>query len=63
MEAKNLADLYNLPPLEWAPIEARLDQSPDEGGVFPPGQGAVWRQCNRIPGALSGFAGSRETPN
>ena len=36
MEAKNLADLYNLPPLEWAPIEARLDQgvtmAPDTGG-------------------------------
>src|SRR5436309_12420587 len=36
MEAKNLADLYNLPPLEWAPVEARLDQgitmAPDTGG-------------------------------
>ena len=36
MEAKNLADLYELPLLDWAPIEARLDegvtQAPDTGG-------------------------------
>ena len=43
MEAKNLADLYKLPPLEWAPIEARLDQgitmAPDTGG---PNRHACW---------------------
>lgn len=36
METKNLASLYDLPPLEWAPIEARLaagvTQAPDTGG-------------------------------
>lgn len=36
MEAKNLADLYELPLVEWAPIEARLDdgitQAPETGG-------------------------------
>jgi PPOX class probable F420-dependent enzyme len=36
MEAINLADLYELPPLDWGPIEARLDQgvsqAPDTGG-------------------------------
>jgi hypothetical protein len=36
MEVKNLADLYQLPPLEWGPIEARLaaglTQAPDTGG-------------------------------
>lgn len=37
MDAKNLADLYDLPPLEWAPIEERLssgdlDQAPGGGG-------------------------------
>jgi hypothetical protein len=36
MDAKNLADLYDLPPLEWAPVVARLDagftQAPDTGG-------------------------------
>src|SRR5438093_1043893 len=26
MEAKNLADLYNLPPMDWAAVEARLEQ-------------------------------------
>jgi hypothetical protein len=34
--AKNLADLYNLAPLEWAdvarPLEANLDQEPGTGG-------------------------------
>ncbi len=36
MEAKNLADLYELPTLEWGPIEERLGlgftQAPDTGG-------------------------------
>ena len=36
MQTKNLADLYDLPPLDWAPIEARLDagftQAPGTGG-------------------------------
>jgi hypothetical protein len=36
MEAKNLADLYDLPPLDWAAIEAVLDigvdQAPGTGG-------------------------------
>ena len=36
MEAKNLADLYNLPPMDWAAVEARLEQgitmAPDTGG-------------------------------
>jgi PPOX class probable F420-dependent enzyme len=37
MDAKNLADLYDLAPLEWAPIEATLDsgvltQAPGDGG-------------------------------
>ena len=43
MEAKNLADLYNLPPMEWPAIEARLDQgitmAPDTGG---PNRHACW---------------------
>ncbi|KQW53497.1 pyridoxamine 5'-phosphate oxidase [Nocardioides sp. Root1257] len=36
MDAKNLAELYDLPQLEWAPIVARLDagftQAPGTGG-------------------------------
>src|SRR6266545_5127019 len=36
MDAKNLAELYDLPTLEWAPIEAQLvegfTQAPDTGG-------------------------------
>jgi hypothetical protein len=36
MDATNLADLYDLPPLDWAPIQARLDagiaQAPASGG-------------------------------
>src|SRR3954470_5351710 len=36
MDTKNLADLYNLPLLDWNGIEARLDagftQAPDTGG-------------------------------
>src|ERR1700682_1480829 len=36
MEAKNLADLYALPVVDWARIEARLD----EGVTQAPGSGA-----------------------
>jgi hypothetical protein len=36
MDATNLADLYDLPVLDWAPIEARLaeglTQAPETGG-------------------------------
>ena len=36
MQTTNLADLYDLPPLDWAPIEARLEagfpQAPCTGG-------------------------------
>ena len=36
METKNLGELYDLQPMEWAPIEARLEQgitmAPDTGG-------------------------------
>ncbi|MDQ1375374.1 MAG: hypothetical protein QOJ09_2712 [Actinomycetota bacterium] len=36
MDTRNLADLYELAPLEWARVEARLDQgvtqAPDTGG-------------------------------
>ena len=36
MEAKNLGELYDLPVMDWAPIEARLDKgitmAPDTGG-------------------------------
>jgi pyridoxine/pyridoxamine 5'-phosphate oxidase len=36
MESKNLAELYDLPPLDWAPLKAQLDtgitQAPDTGG-------------------------------
>jgi hypothetical protein len=36
METKNLAELYDLPPLEWEPLKAQLDtgitQVPDTGG-------------------------------
>jgi hypothetical protein len=35
MDAKNLADLYDLPTMEWAPIAARLD----EGVTMAPGTG------------------------
>ena len=40
---KNLADLYELAPLDWAPIEARLtegvEQAPGDGG---PGRHTCW---------------------
>ena len=43
MDVANLADLYNLPPLEWAPIQARLDagisQAPGTGG---PNRHSCW---------------------
>jgi PPOX class probable F420-dependent enzyme len=43
MEATNLADLYDLPLLEWAPIGARLDEgltlAPDSGG---PNRHSCW---------------------
>jgi hypothetical protein len=43
MEAKNLADLYDLPPLEWAPFAAKLDagytQAPGTGG---PNRHTTW---------------------
>ena len=43
MEAKNLADLYDLPTLEWEPIETALaagyTQAPDTGG---PNRHSTW---------------------
>jgi hypothetical protein len=43
METKNLADLYDLSPLDWAPIEAALaagyTQAPDTGG---PNRHSTW---------------------
>jgi hypothetical protein len=43
MHAKNLAELYELPPLDWDPIEARLNdglsQAPGGGG---PGRHTCW---------------------
>jgi pyridoxamine 5'-phosphate oxidase-like protein len=43
METKNLADLYNSPPLDWDAITARLDQgltlAPDTGG---PNRHSCW---------------------
>ena len=43
METKNLADLYQLPPMDWARIEARLEepipQAPDTGG---PNRHSCW---------------------
>jgi hypothetical protein len=43
METKNLADLYQLPPMDWASIEARLEQgitmAPDTGG---PNRHSCW---------------------
>src|SRR5262252_4652426 len=43
MDAKNLADLYHLPLMDWAPIQARLEQglsqAPDTGG---PNRHTVW---------------------
>ena len=43
METKNLGELYNLPPMDWAAIEARLEQpitmAPDTGG---PNRHSCW---------------------
>jgi hypothetical protein len=43
MEARNLADLYDLPPLEWGPIAARLEagvsMAPGTGG---PDRHSAW---------------------
>jgi hypothetical protein len=43
MDTKNLADLYDLPPLDWAPFEAALaagyTQAPDTGG---PNRHSTW---------------------
>jgi pyridoxine/pyridoxamine 5'-phosphate oxidase len=43
MQTKNLADLYDLPPLDWAPIERALaagyTQAPDTGG---PNRHSTW---------------------
>jgi len=43
MKARNLADLYQLPPLDWAKIRARLEepitQAPGSGG---PNRHTVW---------------------
>ena len=43
MDVANLADLYNLPPLEWPLIQARLDagisQAPGTGG---PNRHSCW---------------------
>ncbi len=43
MEAKNLADLYDLPLMDWAAVEARLEQpitmAPDTGG---PNRHSAW---------------------
>jgi hypothetical protein len=59
MEAKNLADIYDLPLLDWARIEARLDQgltqAPDTGGptVTPPG----WRRSTPTGARTSPVSG------
>ena len=43
MEAINLADLYDLAPLEWAPIEARLDEGlPQAPGTGGPNRHTCW---------------------
>src|ERR1700712_3439471 len=43
MDTKNLADLYDLPPMQWAAIETRLDagfsQAPGDGG---PDRHSTW---------------------
>jgi len=43
MDAKNLGELYDLPLMDWAPIEARLEQgitmAPDTGG---PNRHSCW---------------------
>jgi PPOX class probable F420-dependent enzyme len=43
MEAKNLADLYELPPLDWSHIQARLDQGVDQApGAGGPDRHTCW---------------------
>jgi hypothetical protein len=43
MDAANLADLYNLPPLDWAPIQARLDAGISQGpGTGGPNRHTCW---------------------
>jgi Pyridoxamine 5'-phosphate oxidase len=43
VEAKNLADLYHLPVLEWGPIEARLAQPiPQAPGTGGPDRHTCW---------------------
>jgi len=43
METKNLADLYDLPPIDWAAITARLDQQlPQAPGTGGPNRHTCW---------------------
>jgi hypothetical protein len=43
MEATNLADLYELPVLEWAPIESRLEEGlPQAPGAGGPDRHTCW---------------------
>ncbi|HEX2401101.1 MAG TPA: pyridoxamine 5'-phosphate oxidase family protein [Mycobacterium sp.] len=43
MDVANLADLYNLPPLEWAPIQARLNAGVSQGpGTGGPNRHTCW---------------------
>jgi Pyridoxamine 5'-phosphate oxidase len=43
MDVANLADLYNLPPLEWAPIQARLESGISQGpGTGGPSRHTCW---------------------
>ena len=43
MEVKNLADIYDLPPLEWDSIEARLnDGVPQAPGMGGPNRHTCW---------------------
>lgn len=49
MEATNVAGLYDLPMLDWAKVEARLneglEQAPGDGGLgtVEPGGATRWR--------------------
>jgi hypothetical protein len=43
MDVANLADLYNLPPLEWPPIQARLESGISQGpGTGGPNRHTCW---------------------
>ncbi|MGI9022282.1 MAG: hypothetical protein ACR2HV_03400 [Acidimicrobiales bacterium] len=43
MDATNLAELYALPPLDWAPIPARLDQGVTQAlATTEPGGATLW---------------------